>query len=134
MRSIFPYEYRPYYTLRYIIPQITLSPRRLLFYNNVLLLLCSLALMAFSSYLCIIFSDYTSSGTQTDGTQGGTWVNWLFLVIQGFLLAVIAIIGMRGGHLVDVSLLLAYFWLLVVFVAPVTLSTVACTSLTSVLR
>lgn len=38
---------------------------------------------------------------------------------------------MRGGHLIDMSLLLAYFWLCVVFVAPVVLTTVACIPLLS---
>lgn len=127
---IFSYEYRHYYTINTLLPQLTLSPRKLLYYNNVLLLLCSLALMAFSIYLCVVFSDSNiADGNPNVGKQtDGNWLNWLFLVIQGFFLCVISIIGMRGGHLVDVSLLLAYFWLLVVFVAPVVLTTVACTT------
>ena len=99
-----------------------------------MLFLLSMILSAFSIYLCVIFSSHGSSTTppskvssgNSNGSSNGTWLNWLFLVIQGFFLCVISIIGMRGGHLVDVSLLLTYFWLLAVFVAPVVLTTVAC--------
>jgi len=48
------------------------------------------------------------------------------LSILGAILTSVCIVGMRGAHLVSLSLLLTYFWGMIIFVGPLLLGVVAC--------
>lgn len=77
----------------------------------------SLCLSGFSIFLTIIFfSDSESSG----------WFTWLGLSIVGLGLVSICIVGLHGAYTVNLGLLLAYFWGIAVFIAPIILGVIAC--------
>ncbi len=69
--------------------------------------------------------DYVFS-TSYVRVSGTGWINWFGLSIVGICLAITAIIGMRGAHLVSLELLLTYFWGIIVFIAPLLLGLFAC--------
>ncbi len=95
----------------------TTSPRKLLFGINLLLAICSVCMASFSLYLCQLLYE-------PDFISG--WFNWLGMAIVGVCLFVVAIVGMRGAHLVSLDLLLSYFWLISIFLAPLLLGLFAC--------
>jgi hypothetical protein len=48
------------------------------------------------------------------------------MAFVGFFLAIIAIIGLRGAHIISFDLLLYYFWGIILFIVPLLLSLFAC--------
>lgn len=91
------------------------SPRKILFATCLLMFLSTLFMSGFNVWLCFFFYDETYSYE---------WASFLGLAIVGACLGVICILGMRGAHIVTLDLLLLYFWLTCVLVAPLAMGTV----------
>ena len=93
------------------------SPRRLLFLLISVICASSIFISAFSIFLTTIFynvSDLTGS------------TGWLGISIGGLALFLMCIVGLRGTHLVNLDLLLTYFWGITVFISALTLAVVSC--------
>jgi hypothetical protein len=95
------------------------SPRKFLFLLIFLVAIFSLCISGFAIFLTELF--YTRG-------DPSSFINWLGLAIVGLCLTSICIIGMRGTHLVNLELLLTYFWGITVFISGLSLSVVACFS------
>ena len=93
------------------------SPRRLLFLLISVICVSSLVLSSFSIFLTRIFyneEDLTASSS------------WLGISIGSISLFLMCIVGLRGTHLVNLDLLLSYFWGITVFISALTLAVVSC--------
>ena len=100
------------------------SPRQLLLVNNTILVICSVALSAFSLYMCALF--YKSVTATSNESSGTGWMQWGGFAIVGMSLTFVCIVGIRGAKIVSLELLLFYFWGIAFFLAPLLLSTVMC--------
>lgn len=106
---------------------LSLSPLRLLFIFNFLMCLTSVALVAFSVFLSVIFYNHQNSSDTT-------YINWIGLAIVGCVLTFVCILGMRGAHTVKLDLLLTYFWGIIICVAPLLLFCVACFNFNAIIN
>lgn len=88
------------------------TPRKVLFFINLLLIISSLGIVVY----CIAV---TSLLFQDDFLRG--WIYWMTLSIIGLLIIAVAIIGMRGAHMISLDLLLSHFWGLSVMIVPLML-------------
>lgn len=92
------------------------SPRKLFFSINLVVTALSLGLFGFSIVLFSLLPDPRIILA---------WIVWLGLGVVGFGLTITCIVGLRGAHLVSLEHLLTYFWGIIVFIAPLVVSTVA---------
>lgn len=92
------------------------SPRKFLLSVNMLLIFCSCIISAISIYASQLLYD-------PEFYFG--WLNWSGLATVGVFLFFIAILGMRGAHLVSLEILLTYFWGTIVLVVPLLLGVYA---------
>lgn len=97
------------------------SPRKMLFFNSLVLAICFTGISAFAFLVCAIF--YQSARAQN--SQDTIFINWFVLGWVGILMTAICVIGMRGAHLVSFELLLVYFWGITMMVGPLILTAVA---------
>lgn len=85
------------------------SPRKVLFGLNLFLIVCALTIVLYCvSVTWLLFED--------DFIRG--WIYWLVLSITCMLIVAVAIIGMRGAHMISLDLLLSHFWGLGVMIVP----------------
>jgi hypothetical protein len=94
-----------------------ISPRRLSFLLISVICASSVFISGFSIFLSNIFyNDSDPSGS----------VGWVGISIGGISLFFMCIVGLRGTHLVNLDLLLTYFWGITVFISALTLAVVSC--------
>lgn len=101
----------PYHAL------VTTSPRKILFFINLLMCVTSFLVAALAIFLCQLLFD-------PNFTEG--WITWLGMAIVSLFIALVAILGMRGAHLISFDLLLAYFWLIILFIVPFIVGVFSC--------
>ena len=94
-----------------------ISPRRLLLLLISTIGISSVVLAGFSIFLANIFYE------NSDNTGSTSWVGISIGAISLFLMC---IVGLRGTHLVNLELLLTYFWGITVFISALTLAVVSC--------
>jgi hypothetical protein len=103
------------------------KPRKLLMFNNFILLITSVALFGFAVLVCVVFYQSSAQNTNTSETDRFTSLyNWIGLSLAGLGMSILCVLGMRGAHLVSLELLLFYFWGVTFFVSPLILATVIC--------
>jgi hypothetical protein len=78
--------------------------------------LCSMFISGATLFLTVIFYDPHSLGASA---------SWLSISVAGISLLIFATIGLRGTILVNLELLLTYFWGIIVFISALTLAVVA---------
>lgn len=91
--------------------------RKVLFVCNFLIAIASVLFSAFAAWLAVLMYD---------PVYGSVWMGMMGLSILGAILTSVCIVGMRGAHLVSLSLLLTYFWGMIIFVGPLLLGVIAC--------
>lgn len=94
-----------------------ISPRRILFFLISVICASSIFLSGFSIFLTKIFYDEYNPSSSS---------GWLGISIGGICLFLMCIVGLRGTHLVNLDLLLTYFWGITVFISALTLAVVSC--------
>lgn len=94
-----------------------ISPRRLLFILISVICASSVFIAGFSIFLTKIFNDNDDSSRNA---------GWLGISIGGISLFLMCVVGLRGTHLVNLDLLLTYFWGITVFISALTLAVVSC--------
>jgi hypothetical protein len=96
---------------------LTLSPRQCLKISIYGIHICSLFIMGVCIFLTLSFYNPKILGSTA---------SWLSISVAGITLWFMSIIGLRGSYLVNLELLLTYFWGISVFVSALTLAVVAC--------
>lgn len=91
--------------------------RKVLFGINLFMTVVSVILTGYTVYLAYLFYDVE---------QATVWIAWVGFGAIFLLFASFCIVGMRGAHLVSLDHLLAYFWCMVIFIAPFVLGVIAC--------
>lgn len=76
-----------------------------------------MAISGVGIFLCSILYD-------PHFTEG--WINWFGMAVVCLFLSIVAILGMRGAHMISFDILLAYFWLIILFIVPFILGLFAC--------
>jgi hypothetical protein len=102
---------------RYISYISYISPRRILYLLITLICLSSIVLSGLSVFLCNIY--YSDANREAS-------LGWLGISLAGISLFLVCIVGLRGTHLVNLELLLTYFWSITVFLSALTLGIVSC--------
>lgn len=95
---------------------IIISPRRILLLLISFICISAVVLFGISIFLCNIF--YSSS-------ESLAYAGWLGISIGGIALFIMCVIGLRGTHLVNLELLLTYFWGITVFISAIILAIVS---------
>lgn len=94
-----------------------ISSRRVLLLLISMICASSVMFCGMSMFLCKAFYNIEHS----NGSAG-----WLGCSICGVALFLVCIIGLRGAHLVNLELLLTYFWGMIVFISILIIVVVAC--------
>lgn len=90
--------------------------RMLIFLLSFISLFC-LSFTLFSLYLARVFYD----GSSLRSVQ-----TWLGLGFVGLCMLTICIVGLRGAYLINLELLLGFFWGVMVFIGPLVLGVISC--------
>lgn len=102
--------------------------RTLLFVLITCVTIFSMLLTSYSIYLSYLFYDptTTTSGNKNNNNGGGnsSVLNWIGLAVVGICLMTTCIIGLRGTHIVNLDLLLTFFWGVMIFIGPFILAIV----------
>ena len=83
------------YVLWPIHKEASTSPRKLLFFNNLLICIFSIALTGCSLYVSAIFYS-ANVAVSAKSAKNNSWLTWLALAIVSLALTATCIIGMRG--------------------------------------
>ncbi len=97
----------------------SVQSRKILQYLTVVMITFSCILIGFSGYLTNLFYN-------KDNINDTNYLNWLGTLFVGIFLLIVCIIGNRGAQTVNLGYLLAYFWGITVFIAPILIGIVAC--------
>ena len=97
----------------------SVQSRKILQYLTVVMITFSCILIGFSSYLTDLFHN-------ENNINDTNYLNWVGTLVVGIFLLIVCIIGYRGAQTVNLGYLLAYFWAITVFIAPILIGIVAC--------
>ena len=109
--------FRPYHLLK---TTFNSYQRSLLISVTIFLTLFSVLLIGYSVYLTYLFYDTHPTRAESKSNV----LNWIGLTAVGICLMIICSIGLRGAHIVNLDLLLAFFWGIMIFLGPFILAVV----------
>ena len=106
----------------------TTHQRLLLFICIIVLEIFSILLVGYALFLAYLFynpnpTSYTTV-SNSDTSAGSTFLDWIGLSIVGIFMMITCVIGLRGAHTVNLSLLLTFFWAVMIFIGPLLIAVV----------
>jgi hypothetical protein len=103
---------------------VTQHQRILLVSLIVIIELFSILLTSYAIYLTTLFYVPKTDTTSHKDSNSSNVFNWIGLSVTGFWLMTVCLIGLRGAQIVNLNLLLTFFWGIMIFIAPLILGIV----------